>query len=457
MQDEKSQLQNRERAMKVLRARLYEAKLAEQQAELAAERRAQVGTGERAEKIRTYNFPERRVTDHRVKLTVHNLEEVLGGALDEQTGRAAGRREARAARSGDLMARRLLGRTSVRDALDSARDRARPPPAATRRGSTPSCCSRTCWASTAPRSSPSPARELEPDEARAFMDLAARRRGSASPSRTSSARRGSGGSMLAVDPRVLIPRPETEHVVEAALSLPRGARVVDVGTGSGAIALALKDERPDLRSSATDVTADALEVARANAARLGLEVEFVHGDLLAGVAAPSTRSSPTRPTSPPATALPARVAASSRAAALFGGADGLDVIRRLVTGGGGRRRSLALEVGAGQAAAVAELLRGAGSGRRASCATSPASTRRGGRRVRRALSVRGAASPRGGVAVFPADTVYGLACDPENADGGRAAVRAQGPRRRTSRARSCSSTRRSRSPRCPSSARARAR
>jgi len=85
MQDEKSQLQNREKAMKVLRARLYEAKLAEQQAEVAAERRAQVGTGERAEKIRTYNFPERRVTDHRVKLTVHNLEQVLGGELDEQT------------------------------------------------------------------------------------------------------------------------------------------------------------------------------------------------------------------------------------------------------------------------------------------------------------------------------------------------------------------------------------
>ena len=85
MQDEKSQLQNREKAMKVLRARLFEAKLAEQQAELAAERKAQVGTGERAEKIRTYNFPERRVTDHRVKLTSHNLENVLGGELDEQT------------------------------------------------------------------------------------------------------------------------------------------------------------------------------------------------------------------------------------------------------------------------------------------------------------------------------------------------------------------------------------
>jgi peptide chain release factor 1 len=85
MQDEKSQLQNRERAMRVLRARLYEHALAEQQAELAADRRSQVGTGDRAEKIRTYNYGDRRVTDHRTKLTVHNLEQVLEGELDELT------------------------------------------------------------------------------------------------------------------------------------------------------------------------------------------------------------------------------------------------------------------------------------------------------------------------------------------------------------------------------------
>jgi len=85
MQDEKSQLQNRERAMRVLRARLYEQALAEQQAELAADRRSQVGTGERAEKIRTYNYSQRRVTDHRINFTVHNLDDVLEGTLDEFT------------------------------------------------------------------------------------------------------------------------------------------------------------------------------------------------------------------------------------------------------------------------------------------------------------------------------------------------------------------------------------
>ena len=74
MQDEKSQLQNREKALRVLRARLYERALAEQQAALAADRRSQVGTGERAEKIRTYNFAERRVKDHRINLTLHNLD-----------------------------------------------------------------------------------------------------------------------------------------------------------------------------------------------------------------------------------------------------------------------------------------------------------------------------------------------------------------------------------------------
>jgi peptide chain release factor 1 len=85
MQDEKSQLQNRERALRVLRARLYERALAEQRASIDATRAAQVGTGERAEKIRTYNYGERRVKDHRVNVLLHNLDAILMGELDELT------------------------------------------------------------------------------------------------------------------------------------------------------------------------------------------------------------------------------------------------------------------------------------------------------------------------------------------------------------------------------------
>ncbi len=84
MQDEKSQLQNKVKALRVLRARIYEAERERQQAELSAARKSQIGSGERAEKIRTYNYPDSRVTDHRVKVTL-NLEKVLPGGLDEFT------------------------------------------------------------------------------------------------------------------------------------------------------------------------------------------------------------------------------------------------------------------------------------------------------------------------------------------------------------------------------------
>ena len=101
MQDERSQLQNREKAMRVLRARIYEAERERRLAEVAAARRSQIGTGERAEKIRTYNFPENRITDHRIKLTTHRLDHVLEGELDEFTDalQAEDRRRALAAAS----------------------------------------------------------------------------------------------------------------------------------------------------------------------------------------------------------------------------------------------------------------------------------------------------------------------------------------------------------------------
>src|SRR5213080_1733036 len=81
MQDEKSQLQNKTKALRVLRARLYELERRKQREEQEAERRSQIGTGERAEKIRTYNFPENRVTDHRIKLTEHRLDQIVDGEL----------------------------------------------------------------------------------------------------------------------------------------------------------------------------------------------------------------------------------------------------------------------------------------------------------------------------------------------------------------------------------------
>ena len=82
-QDEKSQLKNKDKALKVLRSRLYEMELAKQHDAEAEARRSQIGTGDRSEKIRTYNFPQGRVTDHRIKLTLHRLESILGGDLDE--------------------------------------------------------------------------------------------------------------------------------------------------------------------------------------------------------------------------------------------------------------------------------------------------------------------------------------------------------------------------------------
>ena len=82
-QDEKSQIKNRAKAMKVLRSRLYEMEMRKQQEAIAKERRGQVGTGERSEKIRTYNFKENRITDHRINFTMHQLQDALEGDLDE--------------------------------------------------------------------------------------------------------------------------------------------------------------------------------------------------------------------------------------------------------------------------------------------------------------------------------------------------------------------------------------
>ena len=205
-----------------------------------------------------------------------------------------------------------------------------------------------------------PRRLLEPEEARVFADLARRRR-EREPVAYILGDKGFRGIELKVDRRVLIPRPETEHLVEAALGLPEGARVVDVGTGSGAVALALKSERPDLEVLATDSSADALAVARANALLLGLAVAFRHGDLLDGVEGPVDAVVSNPPYVEAGAALAPEIARYEPAEALFAGEDGLDVYRRLAPAARAAGAAfVALEVGAGQAGVVAGLLREAG-------------------------------------------------------------------------------------------------
>jgi release factor glutamine methyltransferase len=207
-----------------------------------------------------------------------------------------------------------------------------------------------------------PRREVAGPAVRAFQDAVRRRSAGREPVAYILGRRGFRHIELAVDPRVLVPRPETELLVEVGLELPAGAKVVDVGTGSGAVALALKHERPDLDVLGTDASADAVAVARANAERLALEVELVHGDLLAGVdGVDAVLSNPPYVAERERAALAPEIVRHEPPGALFAGADGLDVIRRLVPAAAtSGARLLAIEVGAGQAAAVAELMRGAG-------------------------------------------------------------------------------------------------
>jgi release factor glutamine methyltransferase len=202
-------------------------------------------------------------------------------------------------------------------------------------------------------------RPVEGPAVRAFQDAVRRRAVAREPVAYITGVKGFRRLELHVDRRVLIPRPETETLVEAALDLPPGARVVDVGTGSGAVALAVKDERPDLDVAATDRSADALAVARANAARLGLDVAFVEGDLLAGLDADAVVSNP--PYVEDSATLQPEIARHEPPVALYAGPHGLTVIRRLVAQvAASPARFVALEVGFGQAGEVGGVLRDAG-------------------------------------------------------------------------------------------------
>jgi release factor glutamine methyltransferase len=207
-----------------------------------------------------------------------------------------------------------------------------------------------------------PRREVEGPAIRAYQDLVRRRSAGREPVAYLVGHRGFRHLDIAVDPRVLIPRPETETLVEVGLELPQGARVVDVGTGSGALALALKDERPDLQVLATDLSADALDVARANAARLGLDVAFLLTDLLDGVPpVDAVLSNPPYVAEADRRTLQREITDHEPELALFAGDGGLAVARRLVAQAAATPAALvALEIGQGQAAELARAMEDGG-------------------------------------------------------------------------------------------------
>jgi release factor glutamine methyltransferase len=199
---------------------------------------------------------------------------------------------------------------------------------------------------------------VAPPAGRAFGDMV-RRRLRREPVAYILGRKGFRRIEVAVDRRVLIPRPETELLVEVAVEL-RPRTVLDVGTGSGAVALAVADELPAAEVTATDTSKGALDVARANAARLGLDdrVQFVGGSFPDGEAFDLTLGNLPYVREDEWELLAPEINRHEPREALVAGPTGLEAVRALIPTAG--RGALALEVGAGQAPEVASLMREAG-------------------------------------------------------------------------------------------------
>ena len=402
-QDEKSQHKNRAKAIKILRARLLERAQAEQQAEEAENRRSMVGTGERSERIRTYNFPQGRVTDHRINMTLYSLDRVIEGEIEP-----------------------LIDALDHASPVDGAEGRELMDAAAESSAPSPAVAALLAEATAALGASGVPNSRLDAEvllatacavdrtqlyvranqpvgavTREAFRALVERRL-QREPLQYIIGRQEFWSIDFMVTPAVLIPRPETELLVELAVALfpplKKGDRggfslpstdgpqsksplaplfqrggsekehrltICDLGTGSGCIAVALAHELPHADICAVEQSAAAVAVARDNARRQGAEhVHFCRGDLFAPLAAARfdliVCNPPYIATGVLADLQP-ELAWEPRAA-LDGGADGLAVIRRVVAAAPAHLESggwLLMEIGADQGPAVLDLARAA--------------------------------------------------------------------------------------------------
>ena len=285
-QDEKSQHKNKAKAMKVLKARLFELEQEKQASEISSARKSMVGSGDRSERIRTYNFPQNRLTDHRINLTVHQLDQILRrqpfrsnfSITNQFSSRAVGKRG-----NGRL---EMTIKQLMIDGTDRLKNTAIPNP----RMESLVCLKKAADLSQEQVFAHPEFQVTEEQVARYFEYI--HRLIEGEPVAYVTNEKEFYSSPFYVDCSVLIPRPETELLVESVESVLQkiskaNCTVVDVGTGSGIIPIVLKKKFPSFHFVGLDLSESALQVAKKNSLKHQVNVDWIASDLLSNYSLPA--------------------------------------------------------------------------------------------------------------------------------------------------------------------------